>query len=51
VATNNFFAPFRDLYMENVEPGSKGNSTKTPETNESLGRGMPPLIVLTWEAK
>jgi hypothetical protein len=37
--------------MENVEMGSEGNSTKTPGTNESLGKGWPPPIVLTSEAK
>jgi hypothetical protein len=35
VATNNIFAPLRDLHVENGEPGSEGNSTKTPGTNES----------------
>jgi hypothetical protein len=50
VATNNFFVPFTDLPKENVETGSEGNSTKTPETNESPGNGRPPPIVLTSEA-
>jgi hypothetical protein len=31
VPKNNFFAPLRDLSMENAEMGSEGNS---PETNE-----------------
>jgi hypothetical protein len=44
VVTNNFFGPLRDLPMENAQPGSKGNSTKTSEINVSLGK------VLTSEA-
>jgi hypothetical protein len=36
--------------MENVEMGIEGNSTKTPGTNESLGIGRPPPIILTSEA-
>jgi hypothetical protein len=44
---NNFFVPLRDLRMENAETGSKGNSTKTPGTNEGLGRGrLPPIILI-----
>jgi hypothetical protein len=35
VATNNFFAPRRDLPMENAETGSEGDSKKTSGTNES----------------
>jgi hypothetical protein len=43
-ATNNFFAPLRDLHMENAEPGRKGNSTKTPETNETLVKVGHPVL-------
>jgi hypothetical protein len=51
VAMNNFFVPLRDLLLKNAETGSKGNSTKTPGTNEGPGRGRPPPGVLTLEAK
>jgi hypothetical protein len=37
VTTNNFFAPLRDLPMENGETSSDGNSTKTPETTDRTG--------------
>jgi hypothetical protein len=50
VATNNSFAPLRDLPMENAETGREENSTKTPETNESKGKSTPPPTVLTSEA-
>jgi hypothetical protein len=50
VAINNFFAPLRDLPMANVETSSKENSNETPGTNESIGKGRPPPIVLTSEA-
>jgi hypothetical protein len=30
VAANNFFAPLRDLLMENLETGRVGNSMKIP---------------------
>jgi hypothetical protein len=36
--------------MENVGMGSEGNSTKTPGTNESTGKGRPSPIVLISEA-
>jgi hypothetical protein len=36
VATNNFFALLKDLLMGNADPSSEGNSTETPETNDSL---------------
>jgi hypothetical protein len=39
VATNDFFAPLRDLPMENAERGSERNSTKTPGINVSTGKG------------
>jgi hypothetical protein len=45
-----FFAPLKDLLTENAETGSEGNSTKTPGTNETTGKGRPPPIVLTSEA-
>jgi hypothetical protein len=45
-ATNNFFAPLRDLPVENAETSSEGNSTKTPGANEST-----PPVVLSSEAK
>jgi hypothetical protein len=51
VATNNFFAPLRDLPMENAETGSEGNSTKTPGTYVNSGKCRPSPIVLTSEAK
>jgi hypothetical protein len=35
--------------MANAETGSEGNSTNTPETNESPGKGRPPSMVLTSE--
>jgi hypothetical protein len=37
VATNNFFAPLRDLPKKNAEMGSEGNSNESPGTNESTG--------------
>jgi hypothetical protein len=37
--------------METMELGSKGNSIKTPERNDSLGKGWPAPITLTLEAK
>jgi hypothetical protein len=37
VVMNNFFAPLRDLRMENAEPSREWNSTKTPEINDSPG--------------
>jgi hypothetical protein len=49
VATNNFFAPLSNLPMENAETGSERNSTKTPGSNESTGKGGPPPIILTLE--
>jgi hypothetical protein len=36
--------------MENAETGSEGNSTKTPGTNESTGKGKPTPNALTSEA-
>jgi hypothetical protein len=50
VATNKFFAPLRDLPMENGETGSEENPTKTPGTNESTDKSRPPPTVLTSEA-
>jgi hypothetical protein len=50
VTTNNFFAPLGDLPMENAETASEGNSTKTPGTNDSPGKGRLPPTVLTSEA-
>jgi hypothetical protein len=44
VATNNFFAPFRALPMQNAEMRSEENPTKTSGRNESPGS------VLTSEA-
>jgi hypothetical protein len=49
VATNNLFAPFRDLHVEN-EKGSEGNGIELAGTNESMGKIKPPPIVLTSEA-
>jgi hypothetical protein len=48
VPRNNFFAPLRDLPMENAETGSEGNFSKTPETNESTGKGRPPPSYQHW---
>jgi hypothetical protein len=45
MATNNFFAPLRDLPVEDAETGGEGNSTRTPGTNESTGEGRSPLIL------
>jgi hypothetical protein len=50
VATNNFFAPLRDLPMENADTGSEGNSTERPGTNGSPGKGRTSPVVLTSEA-
>jgi hypothetical protein len=36
--------------MENEETATEENSTKTPGTNESTGKGRSPPIVLTSEA-
>jgi hypothetical protein len=35
MATNNFFAPLRDLPVLDSETSSEGNSTRTPETNDT----------------
>jgi hypothetical protein len=50
VAKNNFIMPLRDLPVENAEMGSEGNSIETPGTDERMGKGRPPPIVLTLEA-
>jgi hypothetical protein len=50
MVTNNLFSPFRDLRIENAEWSSKGSSTTTSETNDSLDKGRPPPTVLTSEA-
>jgi hypothetical protein len=42
VATNNFFAQLRAIPMESAEQSSEGNPMKTPETNDSPGKGRPP---------
>jgi hypothetical protein len=48
-ATNNYFAPLRDLPMANTEPGSEENFSKIRETNESSRKDTPTLIILTSE--
>jgi hypothetical protein len=47
---SNFFAPLRDMAMENEEPSSDGGSGVTRGAGESLGRGEPPPVVFTSEA-
>jgi hypothetical protein len=37
--------------MKNAEMSNEGNPTNTPVTNECTGKGRPPTIVLTSEAK
>jgi hypothetical protein len=50
VATNNFFAPLRDLAMENAQMGNERNFTKTPGTNECPDKCRLSLIELTLQA-
>jgi hypothetical protein len=41
VVMNNYFAPYRDLCMETVEPIGEGSSATVSEANHSLDKGRP----------
>jgi hypothetical protein len=41
MAKNNFFTPLKNLIVENVEPGSKRRSTKTPAMNDIPSKDRP----------
>jgi hypothetical protein len=49
-ATNNFFAPLRDLPVANAEMASNGNPLKHLEQMRVCAKGRPPLIIITPKA-